>query len=157
MMGKKPARDPGSRATKDPLPMRRSMLKSKLHRVTVTEANLDYEGSLTIDVALLEAADILPFEKIHVWNVTSGSRLRTYAMIGERDSGMICVNGAAARLVQPGDRIIIATFAWLEESEIHRHRPRVVLVNERNRVRTPDAEEIPGPRRRQGIADSNPI
>jgi aspartate 1-decarboxylase len=137
--------------------MRRSMLKSKLHRATVTEANADYEGSLTVDVALLEAADILPFEEIHVWNVTGGSRLRTYAMAGERDSGLICVNGAAARLVQPGDRIIIATFAWLEEEEVRRHRPRVVLIDERNRIRSGDAEEVPGPKRRHCLPDSKSI
>jgi aspartate 1-decarboxylase len=137
--------------------MRRSLLKSKLHRVTVTEANLEYEGSLTVDIALLEAADILPFEEIHVWNVTGGGRLQTYAMAGERDSGVICVNGAAAHLVKPGDQIIVATFAWLEEAEISQHRPRVVLVDERNRIRNPDAEEIAGPYRRCTVSNSNSI
>src|SRR5262249_47740756 len=83
--------------------MQRSMLKSKLHRLTVTHADLNYEGSLTVDVHLLEAADILPFEEVHIWNVTRGTRLRTYAMAGERGSGIVCANGAAAHLVQPGD------------------------------------------------------
>ena len=128
--------------------MRRSMLKSKLHRVTVTEANVDYEGSLTIDTNLLEAADILPFEEIQVWNVTGGSRFRTYAMAGDRDSGVICVNGAAARQVQPGDKLIVASFTWMDEAEARRHQPRVVLVDSKNQIRVTDAVEVAGPRRR---------
>src|SRR5713226_8423945 len=97
--------------------MRRSMLKSKIHRATVTHANVDYEGSLTLDADLLDAADILPFEEVHVWNVTRGTRLRTYAIVGERGSGVVCVNGAAAHLAEPGDVVIVATFAEMEDGE----------------------------------------
>src|SRR5437588_12664854 len=108
--------------------MRRSMLKSKLHRLTVTHADVDYEGSLTVDVNLLEAGDILPFEEVHIWNVSRGTRLRTYAMAGERGSRVVCANGAAARLVRPGDRIIVATFAQMDERTARGYRTRVVLV-----------------------------
>src|SRR5947209_10503592 len=114
---------------------RRSMLKSKIHRATVTQADVDYEGSVTIDADLLAAADILPFEEVHVWNVTRGTRLRTYAMEGEAGSGVVCINGAAAHLAHPGDLDIVATFTQLDEAHVREHRPRVVLVDERNRVR----------------------
>src|SRR5215472_16217303 len=97
-------------------PGRRTMLKSKIHRATVTHADVDYEGSLTLDASLLEAADILPFEEVHVWNVTRGTRLRTYAMSGEAGSGVACVNGAAAHLARPGDLIIVATYTQLEDA-----------------------------------------
>ncbi|HZT82183.1 MAG TPA: aspartate 1-decarboxylase [Gemmataceae bacterium] len=127
--------------------MRRYMLKSKVHRATVTHADVDYEGSLTLDADLLEAADILPFEEVHVWNVTRGTRLRTYAMAGERGSGVVCVNGAAAHLARPGDLVIVATFAELDDAAARLHRPTVVLVDERNRVRR-TADEVAGPRRR---------
>jgi aspartate 1-decarboxylase len=115
--------------------MRRFILKSKIHRATVTEANLDYEGSLTVDAHLLEAADILPGEQIHVWNVTRGSRLVTYAMQGEPDSGVMCVNGAGAHLIQPGDIIIVATFADLDDGEARTYRPKVIMVDKENRRR----------------------
>jgi aspartate 1-decarboxylase len=115
--------------------MRRSMLKAKIHRATVTAAELHYEGSLTIDQNLLEAADILHFEEIHVWNVTRGSRLVTYAIPGEPGSGVVCVNGAGAHLVQPGDLVIVATFAQVEDREIRDWKPRIVFVDEKNRVR----------------------
>src|SRR5262249_17991191 len=115
--------------------MRRSMLKSKIHRATVTHANVDYEGSLTLDPDLVEAADILPSEEVDVWNVTQGTRFRTYAMVGERGSGVVCVNGAAAHLANPGDLVIVATFAEMEDDEARRHRPRVLLVDESNRLR----------------------
>jgi aspartate 1-decarboxylase len=111
------------------------MLKSKIHRATVTAAELHYEGSLTIDAALLEAADILPNEEIHVWDVTRGSRLITYALPGEPNSGVVCVNGAGAHLVHPGDLVIIATFAQMDEDEARRHRPRVVLIGDGNRIK----------------------
>lgn len=127
---------------------RRSLLKSKLHRITVTHADLDYEGSVTLDVRLLEAADILPFEEVHVWNVTRGTRLRTYAMAGEAGSGIACVNGAAAHLAQPGDLVIVATFTQLEDAAAHAHRPRIVLVGPGNRIHSSDAQEIAGPKRR---------
>lgn len=115
--------------------MRRFMFKSKIHRATVTQANVDYEGSITIDAGLLEAADILPFEEVHVWNVTRGSRLTTYAMAAEPGSGTVCINGAGAHLVHPGDLVIIATFTTLEDDTARAHRPKVVLVDERNRLR----------------------
>jgi aspartate 1-decarboxylase len=115
--------------------MRRSMLKSKIHRVTVTETNLAYEGSVTIDEDLLEAADIVPYEEIHVWDVTNGTRLTTYAMAGERGSGMVCVNGAGARLVRKGDLIIIATYFWLPDKKARKHEPTVILVDKKNRAK----------------------
>ncbi len=111
------------------------MLKSKIHRATVTEANLDYEGSLTVDANLLEAADILQGEQIHVWNVTRGNRLVTYAMTGQPGSGVMCVNGAGAHLVQPGDIVIVATFADMDETEARTYRPKVIFVDEKNRIR----------------------
>ncbi len=129
-------------------PLRRSMLKSKIHRATVTHADVDYEGSVTLDVNLLAAADILPFEEVHVWNVTRGTRLRTYAMEGEAGSGIVCVNGAAAHLARPGDLVIIATFTQLDDLAARLHRPRIVLVDAKNRIRQGDHHEIPGPHRR---------
>jgi aspartate 1-decarboxylase len=119
------------------------MFKSKIHRATVTEANLDYEGSVTIDLDLLEAADILPSEEIHVWDVTNGARLVTYTLAGPRGSGCVCINGAAAHLVRPGDRVILATFARMEDQEAKRHVPRVVLVDDDNRIRSSSHRELP--------------
>ncbi len=129
--------------------MKRVMFKSKLHRATVTHADLQYEGSVTIDENLLRAADILPYEKVHIWNASNGSRLETYALPGEADSGVICVNGAAARHAQPGDIVIIATFAEaVDEAEARSWRPTVIRVDGHNRILTsgPD-HEIPGPAR----------
>lgn len=128
--------------------MRRSFFKSKIHRATVTHADLDYEGSISIDEDLMEAAGIWQYEQVHVWNITRGSRLVTYAIKGERGSGVICVNGAAAHQNKPGDLVILATFAEMDESEARAHRPKVVLVDAKNRIVTGDATEIPGPRRR---------
>jgi aspartate 1-decarboxylase len=124
--------------------MRRSLFKSKIHRATVTQADLSYEGSITIDEALLEAADILPYERVHVWNASNGSRLETYALPGRRGSGVICVNGAAARHAHPGDVVIIATFADVEEAEARAWRPTVVRVDARNALVGLEAER-PGP------------
>jgi aspartate 1-decarboxylase len=115
--------------------MIRSMLKSKIHRAVVTHADVDYEGSLTVDLALLEAADILPYEEVHVWNVSTGARFRTYAIAGERGSGIICANGGAAHHAQPGQLVIVAAFTPLEDSQARAHRPRVVHVDGRNRIR----------------------
>ena len=112
----------------------RTMLKSKIHRARVTEANLHYEGSITIDAALMEAADILPFEKVHVLDVDNGARLETYAIVGERGSGVICINGAAARLVAAGDTVIIISYATLTEEEVRRHQPALVYVNTQNAI-----------------------
>jgi aspartate 1-decarboxylase len=126
----------------------RSLFKSKIHRATVTHADVEYEGSVTIDVDLLEAADILPHEEVHIWNVTRGTRLTTYALEGERGSGVVCINGAAAHLNQPGDLVIIATFAQISERSARQHQPAVVLVDENNRIKHPKLVEIPGPARR---------
>jgi aspartate 1-decarboxylase len=129
--------------------MTRFMLKSKIHRATVTHADVDYEGSLTLDAHLLEAADILPNEEVHIWNVTRGTRLRTYAIPGVPGSGIVCVNGAAAHLARPGDLVIIATFTLLDDAAAQRHSPRIVLVGEKNGMRTSEPAEIPGPARRK--------
>jgi aspartate 1-decarboxylase len=115
--------------------MRRVMMKSKIHRATVTAGNLEYEGSLTIDRDLMDAADILPNEQIHVWDVTNGTRLVTYALPGDRGSGQVVVNGAGAHLVKPLDVIIIATFAEFEDADAREHDPVVVFVDAKNRAR----------------------
>lgn len=128
--------------------MRRTFFKSKIHRATVTHADLDYEGSVTIDEDLMDAAGIWEYEAIHVWNITRGSRLETYAIRGQRGSGIVCINGAAAHLNKPGDLVILATFAELEESEARTHEPAVVLVDARNRIVSRDVAEIAGPARR---------
>jgi len=134
--------------------MRRTLFKSKIHRATVTHADLEYEGSITLDADLLRAADILPYEKVAIWNVTRGSRLETYALEGPAGSGVVCVNGAAAHHNRPGDLIIIATFAEMDEAEARAHQPAVVLVDERNRIREAGAKEIPGPQRRTAVRAS---
>jgi aspartate 1-decarboxylase len=128
--------------------MRRILFKSKIHRATVTQADLDYEGSVTIDRDLLRAADILPYEKVAVWNVTRGTRLETYALEGEAGSGVICINGAAAHLNKPGDLVILATFAEVEAHEAAGWKPTVVFVDAKNRIVPGVKEEIPGPARR---------
>jgi len=110
------------------------MLKSKIHRAKVTDANLNYEGSITIDEELMEAADILPFEMVQVYNITNGDRFETYAIKGERRSGIICLNGAAARLVSKGDLIIIANYASLEDQEALNHKAKLIYVDESNRI-----------------------
>ena len=125
--------------------MRLNVFKSKIHRATVTHADLEYEGSVTVDSDLLDAAEILPYEAIHIWNVTRGSRLMTYALPGPRGSGAICVNGAAAHLNQPGDLVILATFAEMTREEARRHRPLVVRVDAENRQIEDMSEEVPGP------------
>jgi aspartate 1-decarboxylase len=129
--------------------MKRTMFKSKIHRATVTHADLAYEGSVTIDEVLMRAADILPYEKVAVWNATNGSRMETYAIAGEADSGVICVNGAAARHAQPGDILILATFAeGVEEAEAKDWKPTVVRVDGNNRiVAVGPGSEVPGPGR----------
>ena len=133
--------------------MRRSLFKSKIHRATVTHADLQYEGSVTIDEDLLRAADILPYERVHIWNASNGSRLETYALPGGPGSGVVCVNGAAARHAQPGDVVIIATFADVDEAEARSWKPTVVRVDRDNRVIAgAPADEIPGPARPPVIA-----
>jgi aspartate 1-decarboxylase len=115
--------------------MLRLMLKSKVHRATVTEADLDYEGSLTLDQELMDAADLWEFEGISVYNVTNGSRFETYVINGRRGSGTVCINGAAAHLAGPGDLVIIASYTWLEEKEVLTRQPRIVLVDGKNRIK----------------------
>jgi aspartate 1-decarboxylase len=129
--------------------MKRTLFRSKIHRATVTQADLDYEGSVTIDATLMRAADILPYEKVHIWNRTNGSRLETYALEGAPDSGVVCVNGAAAHLARPGDIVIIATFAEAaDEAEARGWRPIVVHVDAQNRIVPGIDDEVPGPQRR---------
>ncbi len=128
--------------------MKRTMFKSKIHRATVTHADLAYEGSVTIDQVLMRAADILPYEKVAIWNATNGSRIETYAIAGEADSGIICVNGAAARHAQPGDVVILATFAeGVDEAEAKEWKPTVVRVDRDNRIIAAPRSEFPGPGR----------
>lgn len=114
--------------------MRRIMFKSKVHRATVTDANLHYEGSLTLDELLMEAADMLPYEQVSVLNINNGERFETYVIPGTRGSGTVCLNGAAARKGQVGDRIIILTYAEMTDEEARRHHPTVVLVDEHNHI-----------------------
>jgi len=113
--------------------MIREVMGGKLHLVRITQCNLEYEGSCAIDLNLLEAANILPFERIHIYNVNSGQRLDTYAIPGRRGSGMIGLNGAAARLAQKGDRVIIVTYVQVNEDEIASHRSTVVMVDDKNK------------------------
>jgi len=110
----------------------RTMLKSKIHRATVTEADIQYEGSITIDKGLMEAADILPYEQVHVLDIDNGSRLETYVIEGERDSGVICINGAAARLVSVGDKVIIISYQTVSEADATDIAPKLVFVDGRN-------------------------
>jgi len=112
------------------------MLKSKIHRAVVSETNLHYEGSMTIDSTLMEAAGILPYEEIAVWNITNGERFTTYAVPGKPDSGELIVNGAAAHRARKGDIIIIATFAYVEETAAARHKPTIILVDKKNRIKS---------------------
>ena len=127
--------------------MQRTMCKGKIHRATVTQANLNYVGSITIDADLLEAADIYPYEKVQVVNVTNGSRLETYTIAGARGSGIICLNGAAARLAAEGDIVIIISYGQYDEEEIRSLEPRLVFVDANNRItekkRVPLIELLP--------------
>lgn len=112
-----------------------NMLKGKIHRATIRQAELDYVGSITIDKDLLDAANILEYETVQVVDVNNGARLETYTIAGERGSGMICLNGAAARLVQPGDTCIIMCYCQMTPEEAETHRPHVVFVDEENTIR----------------------
>lgn len=116
--------------------MRLTVFKSKLHRVRVTEADLNYEGSVTIDADLMDAAQILPWEQVNVLNVNNGERFDTYAIRGPRGSGVVCLNGPAARLAHVGDLVIILTYAQMEREELLRHTPIVVHVDENNKIHT---------------------
>ncbi len=115
--------------------MRRTLMKSKIHRATVTDANLHYQGSVTIDTLLLAAADILENERVEVYNITNGQRFATYAIPGAPGRGEICLNGAAAHLVSKGDLVILATYAEYGEDEARAHRPKVIFVDGENRAK----------------------
>ena len=112
--------------------MLREILKSKIHRATITDANLNYNGSITIDPVLLKLADIREYEKVHIVNINNGARFETYAIVGKPESGEICVNGAAARLVHIGDVIIIMTFAHMDSQEVVAHSPKIIKVDGKN-------------------------
>ena len=112
----------------------RNMLKCKIHRATVTEGNINYEGSITIDKKLMREADILPYEQVHVLNINNGARFNTYAIEGEEGKGDICLNGAAARLAVKGDLVIILTYTDMSDEEAKNYTPKIVHVNERNEI-----------------------
>lgn len=114
--------------------MFRTMMKSKIHRATVTEANLNYVGSITIDQDILDAVDLLENEKVQIVNNNNGARLETYIISGKRGSGVICLNGAAARLVQPGDTVIIISYATMTDEEARKHQPVVALMDKDNKI-----------------------
>src|SRR3989338_794568 len=114
--------------------MARRLLKSKIHRATVTDANVAYEGSVTLDSALMEAADIAPWEQVTIWDITNGERIETYAIPGQAGSGVVCINGAAALKIRKGDTVIIATFADYSEDHVWEHQPKRVLVDPENRI-----------------------
>ena len=124
--------------------MLRFMCKSKIHRATVTEANLNYVGSITIDEDLMEAADLFANEKVQIVNNNNGARFETYVIRGERNSGVICLNGAAARLVNPGDKVIIISYAMIENKEAKRFKPTVVFVNDSNQIEEISSQETHG-------------
>lgn len=110
------------------------ILKAKIHRATVTDANLNYKGSITIDKSLLRESGMLPYEKVDVVNINNGERFSTYIIEGEENSGIICLNGAAARLVQPQDKIIIMAYATMDEREAETHKPAILLMDDKNRI-----------------------
>ena len=112
----------------------RNMLRSKIHRATVTDANIDYEGSITIDKSLMKEADILPYEQVQVLNVNNGARFSTYAIVREAGGGEVCLNGAADRLAVKGDLVIILSYTEMSDEEAANHRPKIVLVDENNAV-----------------------
>lgn len=115
--------------------MRRIMLKAKIHRAKVTQTDLDYEGSLTLDANLMNAADMLPYEQVHVYNATNGERFLTYLIKGEKDSGIVGINGAAAHKAQVGDELIIATYTVLGEEKTDYFMPKIILVDENNHIK----------------------
>ncbi|MFQ3543006.1 aspartate 1-decarboxylase [Halobacillus rhizosphaerae] len=123
--------------------MFRTMMKAKIHRATVTEANLNYVGSITIDQNLLDQVGILPHEKVQIVNNNNGARLETYVIAGERGSGVVCLNGAAARLVQPDDVVIIVSYAMLTEEELADFKPKIAIMGEHNQVQEIVEEEPP--------------
>ena len=140
--------------------MIRTMMKSKIHRATVTQADLHYVGSVTVDLDLLEAADLLPGELVHLVDIDTGNRLETYTIAGERGSGVIGINGAAAHLVHPGDLVILIAYAQLEDAEARTFEPHVVFVDRDNRVvgtGADPAEALPGSGLTRGDVLDNPL
>ena len=125
--------------------MLRTMMKSKIHRATVTQADLHYVGSVTVDEDLLDAADLLPGELVHIVDITNGARLETYTIAGERGSGVIGINGAAARLVHPGDLVILIAYGQMETAEARAYEPSVVFVDQHNRVVTTGSDPADAP------------
>ena len=123
--------------------MQRTMCKSKIHRATVTDADLNYVGSITMDEDLMDAADLLPYEKVEIVNNNNGARFATYVIKGNRGTGTICINGAAARLVHAGDIVIIISYVQVEEDELKTFKPKVVAVNEKNQVTGIKDNEVP--------------
>ena len=133
--------------------MMRIMMKSKIHRATVTQADLDYVGSVTLDAALMEAADLLEGEQVAIVDITNGARIETYVIPGERGSGVIGINGAAAHLVHPGDLVIIMSYAMVTDAEARSLQPRVVHVDKKNRIvklGSDAAEPVPGSNQKRG-------
>ncbi|HET9480790.1 MAG TPA: aspartate 1-decarboxylase [Candidatus Polarisedimenticolia bacterium] len=124
--------------------MLREMLRAKVHRATVTETNVDYEGSLTLDAGLMKAAGLIPYERIDVYNADSGARFSTYLISGAEGSGVCCINGAAAHLARPGDRVIIASYASVADEELRSFRPTIVLVGPGNRIKEVRHEIVAG-------------
>jgi aspartate 1-decarboxylase len=114
--------------------MKITVLKSKIHRAKVTQADLNYIGSITIDETLMEASELYEYEKVQVVDLNNGNRLETYVIKGERDSGVICLNGAAARLIHPNDLVIIMSYAIMTEKEVKKHKPKILFVDENNRI-----------------------
>ena len=128
------------------------LFKAKIHRATVTHADLDYEGSVTISGELMDAAGILEHEQVHIWNVTQGTRLVTYTLRGDDHSGIVCINGAAAHLMNPGDKVILATFAEVDAEDAKAWKPTVVFVDDQNKM-VGEGAEIAGPKRRLSAVD----
>lgn len=125
----------------------RKLLAAKIHRATVTGADVDYEGSVTIPPELLKASGILPYESVHIWNTTRGTRLETYAIAGVPGSSDICANGAAAHLVRPGDKIILAAYVMIPNDEALNHQPKLIFVDDKNRI-SHQGPEVAGPMKR---------
>ena len=134
--------------TPDRTPSPRTMFRAKVHRIRVTECDVEYEGSLTLDAGLMEAADMVPYERIEVYDIDNGNRFATYLIEGERDSGRCCVNGAAARLVGQGDRLILATYTTVvaDSEALRGYEPRIVVVDAENRIKTVKGAERAGAR-----------
>lgn len=133
----------------------RKLLSAKIHRLTVTGADVAYEGSFTLPPELMEAAGIVPYESLHIWNVTRGTRLETYAIRGQAGSRDVCANGAAAHLVFPGDKVIVATYTMVAESAVSEHKPRLIFVDPANQI-THTGPEVPGPLRRDPVPSKDP-